>query len=681
MPVFFMLITVLGATRVWTVPADVSIMPQAEKRERGEPQVRLYTGRGELEAFQIAIEAGRHGLEGVELVPEPLDKEIGPPDAWLVGYAEAGNSGMEPRGALQPDPLLPLRPFDVPARQTRAIWVRYRVPAEASPGIHRGSVTVRRGKRWRQKVEVTIEVFDLELKTPPVLRTAFLLDTDAVIDLCAPKDLSLEAWRPFYDSLAPQYTGLTIWSRNDAAPVRMGRQAELERFKEHLEYIFNSDGPSTIDIGIPQACIAAPETPQHGGGPDPLGMYLTGMADWLADHGRLETAYVEPMPMSPRETWNETQASYVRVGALEPRMKRLFVGALHPYFEDVVDIWAVSLENSIPMARQRLIHGLSLTMDTTTHPAAATVSSIGPFPFEPPYKSRGEDACDGSVFTAWCSGGPPTDRSPERLRLDFDTPVYAEKIVLYWLAGREAMDIRVRTAFNGTVFSPATVRWDHRLAGPGGMLSRSEGQLKVAKTLLAVEFEFRSSAAGRPLALAEARIGDDLDDAASKRIAPKELWLHVTPGGFPSLGLWGRPIEARSIGWVCWDNGMTGLKGGSLNTWPTSWKEYMKELPLVWRGAERGQDYLYYPSPNGFLPSIRSELLREGIEDYGCFAALAEAVQKGEAPASKGRPLQGGFAIPLEPSDEELAAIGKEILTRRVAIGRLLTQAAKERGR
>ena len=48
-----------------------------------------------------------------------------------------------------------------------------------------------------------------------------------------------------------------------------------------------------------------------------------------------------------------------------------------------------------------------------------------------------------------------------------------------------------------------------------------------------------------------------------------------------------------------------------------------------------GNGSLYYPGPNGPVPSIRLEVLRDGMEDYEYLQRLAEVVARAKTDGSK----------------------------------------------
>lgn len=112
---------------VWTQGCMTRIFPHQEIPTGGPRPILMHAARGEVEAFQIGI----HG------VPGDLN------DIYAVPSDLVSVSGAAP--GFYPDPLLrePWRGVgrvEFPA--TMSLWVRVRVPRDASPGDYSGAVTV-----------------------------------------------------------------------------------------------------------------------------------------------------------------------------------------------------------------------------------------------------------------------------------------------------------------------------------------------------------------------------------------------------------------------------------------------------------------------------------------------------------------------------------------------------------
>lgn len=113
----------------------------------------------------------------------------------------------------------------------------------------------------------------------------------------------------------------------------------------------------------------------------------------------------------------------------------------------------------------------------------------------------------------------------------------------------------------------------------------------------------------------------------------EDVWWYFLYGDRPPLPnptVMDRPgIEARIIPWLAWLDRIRGLAYYSTTDWsPSPWTQ-------PWLNAGNGDGFLFYPPKDGsiafnacnaqsnrLVPSIRWELLREGMEDYEYFWLL-----------------------------------------------------------
>jgi|GEM_PF-661917 len=109
----------------------------------------------------------------------------------------------------------------------------------------------------------------------------------------------------------------------------------------------------------------------------------------------------------------------------------------------------------------------------------------------------------------------------------------------------------------------------------------------------------------------------------------KENWLYVSGPRppYPTLVIDYPSIAYRVLPWMCWKYGIKGLLYWCVDYWTTN----PYEQPMNREPGHNGNGSLYYPGPRGPVPSIRLEVLRDGMEDYEYLALLAEAVRKAES--------------------------------------------------
>jgi len=107
---------------------------------------------------------------------------------------------------------------------------------------------------------------------------------------------------------------------------------------------------------------------------------------------------------------------------------------------------------------------------------------------------------------------------------------------------------------------------------------------------------------------------------------------------------------------MCWKYGLTGLLYWSVNYWTTN--PYEEPMNTPW--AQNGNGSLYYPGPDGPVPSIRLAILRDGMEDYEYLHRLRELVSGARARADI--PADAGTRALLAQA-ERLLAIDPSLVT------------------
>jgi hypothetical protein len=186
-----------GGARVGVLHGTIKIRP-------GTPvpatrRIELEAARNEFEPFQIALSGGARGLAAVTARAGPLERAGGP---GRIGrehvrlYREAlydvrRRSNVEGERGPWPDALVPevdaydgerrsAFPFDVPAGETRALWVDVYVPQGTPAGAYRGKVELSSAGRPLATVEVSLRVRGFTLPSTSSLRSAFGFSVDAM---------------------------------------------------------------------------------------------------------------------------------------------------------------------------------------------------------------------------------------------------------------------------------------------------------------------------------------------------------------------------------------------------------------------------------------------------------------------------------------------------------------------
>ena len=159
----------------------ISPMTKISSEELGPVQpgriVELIAARGEGESSQILVQA-TEGLHGVTVSASPLTGPGGsvvPLEIRLMGYVPIKNPapGGFGKPGLYPDPLLPLRPFEVKAGGSQSLWITTWVPRQTPPGDYQGSITITPVNTSATTVSVHIRVAAVTLPAQSALRTHF----------------------------------------------------------------------------------------------------------------------------------------------------------------------------------------------------------------------------------------------------------------------------------------------------------------------------------------------------------------------------------------------------------------------------------------------------------------------------------------------------------------------------
>jgi uncharacterized protein (TIGR03382 family) len=170
------------AAEVWVAGATEKIRPDAQPRATTEAS--LTAARNEFEAFQIVV---RGSATKVSVEASPLATAGGTIDdvkVYRVDLIDVRQpSAVDGGTGRWPDALVPdvddvvgekrnAFPFDVGNGESRAIWVEYRVPADAKSGVYRGAVKVTTSE-GEAVVPVSLAVYDFTLPSTASLRTHF----------------------------------------------------------------------------------------------------------------------------------------------------------------------------------------------------------------------------------------------------------------------------------------------------------------------------------------------------------------------------------------------------------------------------------------------------------------------------------------------------------------------------
>ncbi|MDD5697644.1 MAG: DUF6067 family protein [Victivallaceae bacterium] len=143
-------------------------------------KVSLSLAANEREAVQIAvIPLKDKNLESVKITLSELKNNQGdalPATAvsiYNVCYLKtiANPAYPVPQVREWPDPLVPVRPVDIPHEECRAFWLELRTPKDAKPGLYRGRITVSGKNIQEHKLDLAVKVWPFALPEKQLVET------------------------------------------------------------------------------------------------------------------------------------------------------------------------------------------------------------------------------------------------------------------------------------------------------------------------------------------------------------------------------------------------------------------------------------------------------------------------------------------------------------------------------
>jgi hypothetical protein len=247
-------------------------------------------------------------------------------------------------------------------------------------------------------------------------------------------------------------------------------------------------------------------------------------------------------------------------------------------------------------------------------------------------------------------------------------------VKVIWKTGFEAVspDIILNSSAGDS-----TLKWkENRPSGPY-MQSWAEGEWPDGMTFSMMRLAFNRTVNGGPVGIVDILLNDP-PPQPSERISPVEPWLLLYDTDFPSFAADVHPVEARMVPWVCYGHTLAGFLCRSMNLWPEDWAANIAGQPLVWPVGQNGADFLFYPGRTGPLPSIRSESLRDGLEDYEYLVALQRAVAEKKVTQKETAELGAKRFYGVEPDQKQLDEYRSMVLKGHNAIGNALSQLAEK---
>src|SRR5580698_3101974 len=185
-----------AGARVWRQSDAVKVLPD-DKPVARDTSIVAAGAMGESVSYQLVVSATTGGLSKVTPAVSDLSDGHGhvltsATDIALYRefYLDLTNkSGQFGHTGEYPDGLVPIgkdayyheqrngAPFDVASGKNQAVWIDFNVPANAVPGVYKGTVAVTSDGKALAKVPVIFTVWNFALPATATLTTAFGFNT------------------------------------------------------------------------------------------------------------------------------------------------------------------------------------------------------------------------------------------------------------------------------------------------------------------------------------------------------------------------------------------------------------------------------------------------------------------------------------------------------------------------
>ena len=239
------------AAHVWVTSSSEKVRPSASARAL--TPAALTAAKNEFEAFQVAVTADAGAISGATVTATALTgpQTIPAPRLFREAIITLANpSSNDGATGDFPDALVPdvddvvgekrnAFPFDVPANQTRVVWVEVHVPADAQPGVYQGSVTVSASGTALATVPVTLTVWDFALPSTSSLKSHFAVYYN---DLPARHGVSGDA----LSTLRARYAQLGLDHRISMGGVDDGN-GDLDHFAQFYGALIDGTAPTQLE--------------------------------------------------------------------------------------------------------------------------------------------------------------------------------------------------------------------------------------------------------------------------------------------------------------------------------------------------------------------------------------------------------------------------------------------------
>lgn len=326
--------------------------------------LELDAAGGECQPVQLCLRSGQP-LSRVRAVCGDLRGPAVLPgsvlDARLVGLVDVRRpTSGHGRTGPTPDPLLPEEAFDLPAGETRSLWLTLRVPPETPGGDYAGALNVS-GEGFSAEVPLRVRVYGFTLPARPTLRTiARIWQRHEGYE-----DLFLKNLREHRCSGTSYIGGITVQVRDGAVVVDSSglHEAVQQRLRAYDFTVFNvpsvflgdASGPYSKDGKWNGFDLFSPEFDAA------FESYCRQVAGALQGEGVLPFALWQVWD-EPHDQWVPKAAHLARlVKKAAPEARVYMTAGVDERLADTVDIWCLPWPSTFtPAAEAARARGATL---------------------------------------------------------------------------------------------------------------------------------------------------------------------------------------------------------------------------------------------------------------------------------------------------------------------------------
>lgn len=677
-PIYGSWLATAGPVRVWESPVEQKVLRDRVLPDNATRQdsITITAARGETESVQVVLVP----RAGDALTSATFSRFNGPggdhvePDQVTireVAYVEVTQpTDVSSRAGWTPDPLPLLDlPLELGTGKQQPLWIDLRIPDDAVPGKYTGSLQLRFRASPVVTLPLNLQVWDFEMPAERHMRTAYGLWLDLIDryhNLGGDAARRREVFRMYledfaahrisaYDPVGDDRMRITFpdWNWEDGVIVDDG-EVSANRVLEVDDDSTQSAVSAGTEIAVPARAGFNYELSWRAR-TDGLHDYLVSVNqydsrdEWISGHnldftqngnGQWQSRKVAVRGLSSR-------TAYVRLRLYARRWTEEGELTGRTWFDDIVLSEAGSGTNLIVNGDfERTADEAAIEIDFSRFDAAASLA-------------LDQDKADSFLLDLpWFGGGALGDFDPGRfLGLEWGTAEFESaygrmlRVITDHLAARGWLD----RAYAYWYDEPEPETYKYVVRGMG-MLRRMEPRLT---RLLTEQYEEELDGTAdiwAPLL--------DLHErgwAAERQARGEEVWWYVCTGPkapYPNNFIDHAGIEHRVRFWLAWKLGVQGDLFWQTNFWTTDgvfdapdyqdpWTDPMSYSLLDGEVGHwgNGDGRLLYPPREwrdgrarieGPTPSIRWQLIRDGIEDYEYFWMLDDAAdrldQLGSAP-------------------------------------------------